>query len=99
MWADGGGKARGAAIHPLHGREAVAQFVLASTRFVPEGGQIEMAAINGELAMIMRAGGKAVAVVSITAGEGQVREIRAVGNPDKLNWVSVPSDGSGEVKE
>jgi RNA polymerase sigma-70 factor, ECF subfamily len=73
MWADGGGKARGAAIHPLHGREAVAQFVMASTRFVPEGGQIEMAAINGELAMIMRDRGKAVAVVSISAGEGQVR--------------------------
>jgi len=83
----------------LHGREAVAKFVLASTRFGPEGSQTEIAAINGELAMILRAGGKAFAVVSITAGEGQVREVRAVGNPDKLNWVSVPSDRSDEVKE
>ena len=99
MWADGGGKARGAAIHPLHGRKAVAQFVLASTRFMPEGGQVEVAAVNGELAMILRADGKAIVVMSITADEGQVREIRAVGNPDKLNWVSVPSDRSDEVKE
>src|SRR5205085_8777005 len=32
MWADGGGKARGAATRPLHGAYAVARFVLASTR-------------------------------------------------------------------
>lgn len=99
MWADGGGKARGAAIHPLSGREAVAKFVLNSTRYVPAGSQTELAAINGELAMIMRAGGRAFVVMSITASEGQVREIRVVGNPDKLNWVSVPSDVSGEATE
>jgi RNA polymerase sigma-70 factor, ECF subfamily len=99
MWADGGGKARGAAIHPLHGRQAVAQFVLASTRFLPQGGQAELAAVNGELAMILRDGGKAFAVISLTAGEGGVREVRAVGNPDKLNWVSVPNDKSDEVDE
>jgi len=99
MWADGGGKARGAALHPLHGPEAVAKFVLNSTRYAPEGSQTEMAAVNGELAMIMRAGGKAFAVISIIASADQVREIRVVGNPDKLNWVSVPSDRSDEVKE
>jgi RNA polymerase sigma-70 factor (ECF subfamily) len=99
MWADGGGKARGAATHPLHGREAVARFVLASTRYLPTGSQPEVADINGELAMILRDGGKAFAVVSITADDEQVREIRVVGNPDKLIWVSVPSDVSGEVKE
>jgi RNA polymerase sigma-70 factor (ECF subfamily) len=99
MWADGGGKARGAAIHPLHGRNAVVQFMLASTRLLPAGAQTEMAAVNGELAMIVRASGKAFLVLSITADDDQVREIRVVGNPDKLNWVSVPSEDSGEVKE
>jgi len=100
MWADGGGKARGAALHPLHGPEAVAKFLLASTRFAPPGGQFELAAVNGELAMILRDGGKAFAVVSITASEGRVREIRVVGNPDKLNWVSRSSDRlSDEVRE
>jgi hypothetical protein len=77
----------------------VAKFVLNSTRYSPVGSQTEMAAVNGELAMIMRAGGKAFAVISIIASGDQVREIRVVGNPDKLNWVSVPSDRSDEVRE
>jgi len=99
MWADGGGKARGAALHPLHGPQAVAQFLLASTRFMPPGSQAELAAINGELAMILRSDGKAFVVASITAAEGVVREIRVVGNPDKLNWVNLPSNPTGEVNE
>ena len=99
MWADGGGKARGAAIHPLHGREAVAKFVLNSTRYAPPGSRIELADINGELAIILRDGGKAFAVMSITAGDDRVREIRVVGNPDKLNWVSDLNVASGAVKE
>ncbi len=99
MWADGGGKARGAAIHPLHGRQAVAQFVVASTRLLPPGARSEMAAVNGELAMIIRAGGQAFLVLSITAEDEQVREIRAVGNPDKLKWVNLDSGISTEVKE
>jgi hypothetical protein len=35
MWVAGGGRARGAAIRPLHGRRAVARSVLASTRYLP----------------------------------------------------------------
>ena len=99
MWADGGGKARGAAIHPLQGREAVTRFLLASTRLMPAGAQAELAAVNGEMAMILRAGGKAFLVVSITAADDQVREIRVVGNPDKLNWLSVPGVGLGQAPE
>ncbi len=97
MWADGGGKARGAALHPLHGPQAVAQFLVGTRRFMAEGSQIELAAINGELAMILRAGGKAYVVLSITASEGAVHEIRVVGNPDKLNWVNLPSYPTGAV--
>lgn len=99
MWADGGGKARGAAIHPLHGRQAVAQFVLASTRLLPPGARSEMAAVNGELAMIVRAGGQAFLVLSITTEDERVREIRAVGNPDKLKWVNLDSGTATEVEQ
>ena len=71
LWADGGGKARGAAIHPLHGREVVARFVLASTRFVAGGYQVEMADINGEPAAILRVGEQALVVLFITVARGQ----------------------------
>ena len=99
MWADGGGKARGAATHPLHGREAVTQFMLGSIRLLPAGAQVEMAAVNGELALIARANGRAVFVMSIVPADEQVREIRVVGNPDKLKWVSDPGAVSGEVNQ
>jgi RNA polymerase sigma-70 factor (ECF subfamily) len=99
MWADGGGKARGAALHPLRGREAVSKFMLGSVKLLPPGAQTEMAAVNGELAMIARVDGKAVFVMSIVAEDDRVREIRVVGNPDKLKWVSEPGAPSGEVKE
>ncbi|MEP7199047.1 MAG: RNA polymerase sigma-70 factor [Chloroflexota bacterium] len=85
MWADGGGKARGAATRVLHGREAVARFVLASTRLPTDSYHAELADVNGEPAAILRAGGKAIVVLFIAVAQGQVREIRAIGNPDKLS--------------
>ena len=36
LWADGGGKVRGAATRPVHGRDAVATFLISSRRFVSE---------------------------------------------------------------
>ena len=87
LWADGGGKARGAAIHPLHGREVVARFVLASTRFVDGDYRVEITDINGEPAMILRAGGQARVVLFVTVTRGRLREIRVIGNPDKLKHV------------
>jgi RNA polymerase sigma-70 factor (ECF subfamily) len=87
MWADGGGKARGAATRPLHGREAVATFVLASTRFLTASYCAEVADVNGEPAAILRADGRAVLVLSVVADRGRVREIRAIGNPNKLMHV------------
>src|SRR5438552_6907753 len=53
MWADGGGKARGAATRPLHGREAVARFVLASTRLPVQSYHAEIRDVNGEPAVIL----------------------------------------------
>ncbi len=87
LWADGGGKARGAALHPLHGREVVARFVLASTRFVAGDYHIEMADVNGEPAVILRVDGQARVVLFITVARHRLQEIRAIGNPDKLKHV------------
>ncbi len=87
LWADGGGKARGAAIHPLHGREVVARFVLASTRLVAGDYWVEIADINDEPAVILRVAEQARVVLFITVARGRLREIRVIGNPDKLSHV------------
>ncbi len=84
LWADGGGKVRGAATQPLHGREAVARFLVASRRLAAEGSRAEIAMVNGEPAVILRAGKKAYLVSFITVGQGGIREILLIGNPDKL---------------
>jgi RNA polymerase sigma-70 factor (ECF subfamily) len=87
LWADGGGKARGAATRPLHGRVAVARFVLASTRYLPGDAQAEIAEVNGRPAALLRAGRRAVLMITVEADSDHVREIRVIGNPDKLSRV------------
>lgn len=97
MWADGGGKARGAATQPLQGREAVSRFLAASTRFRDRPVQVEWAEVNGEPAVILRADEQARVVLGIGIAEnadesldaGVIHEIRIIGNPDKLNWLNV----------
>jgi RNA polymerase sigma-70 factor (ECF subfamily) len=87
MWADGGGKARGAATRPLHGRAAVAQFLLASTRLPEVPFTAEVQQVNGEAAAILRAGARVIVVFFVEGVRGRIRTIRAVGNPDKLRAV------------
>jgi len=94
LWADGGGKARGAALHPLHGREAVARFILGSVRLFDDL-RAEIMEVNGEPSVVIRSGEHPVVVLAITADGGQISEIRAMGNPDKLKWV----DRSGEESQ
>lgn len=87
MWADGGGKARGAALQPLHGRDAVARFVIASPRFA--GGLLEsrIAMVNGEPTLLMSREGQPLFVLVIAIENKKIREVRIVGNPDKLKGV------------
>jgi RNA polymerase sigma-70 factor (ECF subfamily) len=87
LWADGGGKARGAAIYPVIGREAVARFLMASTRLA-QGLSVELAEINGEPAMIVRSMEQVLVVVSVGVENERIGEILVIGNPDKLTWIS-----------
>ena len=84
MWADGGGKTRGAALHPLNGARSVASFVMASTRYLPVGVRVEIAAVNGQIAAIIRDGAQAVLMIAIEIDDEHIGEIRVIGNPDKL---------------
>ena len=87
LWADGGGKIKGAATQPLHGRAAVAPFALASNRFVPPHAHTEIAEVNGQPAAIVRVDHQVVFVLAIEVEDDLVREIRVIGNPDKLKRV------------
>ncbi|HVO42880.1 MAG TPA: RNA polymerase sigma factor SigJ [Aggregatilineales bacterium] len=87
MWADGGGKARGAATQPLHGPAAVARFVLASTWFAGPDFRVEFADVNGRKGVVARTNGRAIFVLSIEVDQGRIRTVRVIGNPDKLGQV------------
>ena len=88
LWADGGGKVRGALLHPIRGREAVARFVIASPSLAAGSLEPELEIVNEELALLLRVEGKTRFVVMISVDEMQIREVRVVGNPDKLKGVN-----------
>src|SRR5438445_8033961 len=87
LWADGGGKVKQAALRPIRGREAVARFSLGTKRFWPENARVELEEVNGQAALIVRAGEKVFAVLSIEVEEGQIQAIRIMANPEKLERV------------
>lgn len=91
FWGDGGGKVPRAATQPITGREAVARFLLETGSVVwqslPQGFQVELAAVNGQPALITRAGSRTLSVLTIEVEAGQIRTIRIVSNPEKLTHV------------
>jgi RNA polymerase sigma-70 factor (ECF subfamily) len=87
LWADGGGKVKQAALRPIRGRDAVARFSLGTKRFWPENSRVELEEVNGQAAMIIRAGGQAFAVLTIEVEQGQIQAIRIIANPEKLTQV------------
>src|SRR5262245_53212781 len=66
LWADGGGKARGAATRPVHGPYAVARFVAASVRFIPDPIVSKVTEVNGEPAAVLYSDGQPLVVVALT---------------------------------
>jgi RNA polymerase sigma-70 factor (ECF subfamily) len=91
FWGDGGGKVIGAATHPIAGRAAVAQFLLKTWSVfrssLPEDAHVELSEVNGQPALITRAGDRAYAVLTIEADAQRIRTIRIIANPDKLAHV------------
>src|SRR5262249_52090129 len=84
LWVDSGGKVKGAATRPLHRRDAGARFALGTRRFLPEGARVELAAVNGQLELIFRAGDRAYLVLAIEVEAQRIRAIRIIANPEKL---------------
>ncbi len=86
LWADGGGKVRGAALRPVRGRHDVARFVIGVTaRGTPPGAQFTVADVNGLPTLLIRyPDGTPAVVVSIEVEQSRVRSIWAIANPEKL---------------
>ena len=89
LWADAGGKVKGAASRPVFGRDHVARFILGTSRFLPENADAETLAelgeINGQTALIFRTGNRVFFVMTVDLDDnGRVQTIRIVANPDKL---------------
>ncbi len=89
VWADGGGKVRGAALRPIHGRANVARFLIGVTaRFAPTDPRLAVANVNGKPTLVIRrSDGTPAVVVSIDVDRTRIRHIWAIGNPDKLGAV------------
>src|SRR6266852_4791045 len=84
LWVDSGGKVKGAATRPIHGRNAVARFALGTRRFLPEGARVELAEVNGQPALIFRAGDRAYLVLTIEMEAQRIQTVRVMVNPEKL---------------
>ena len=87
LWADGGGKVRGAALVPTYGRDAVARFVIASPYLAAGPLEPRFAPVNGEPALLLSVSSETRLVVMINMDGTYINEIRVIANPDKLTGV------------
>jgi len=85
LWADGGGKVKGAATHPIAGRAAVAEFTLGVARLFGEAGnRAKLGEVNGQPALVFYTQGQAFFVLTLEADHDRIRVLRGIANPDKL---------------
>src|SRR5690349_3528136 len=85
VWADGGGKAEGAARKPVHGADAVARFTIgAIKKFTPV---IRPARVNGQPGFVAYHDDKPVAAMVCEIRDGRIQNMYVVSNPDKLKNV------------
>ena len=69
----------------MRGAAAVARFVVGvMKRFVPEATLVRRAEINGQPGFIAYVSGRPLAALVFDIHRGRIREIYAIGNPDKL---------------
>jgi len=88
LHGDGGGKAI-ATKKPVVGSLAVARFIIAVTRTVPDGASLEEIELNGTPGLVVRADGRPVVAILIDTDGERIHSVFAVANPDKLDALSV----------
>ena len=87
LWADGGGKVKGAATRPVYGRDSVARFMVGTRRFWPDDARVEPEKVNGQIAFVVHIGGQPFTVLTVEVEQGKIQAIRIVANPEKLTHV------------
>jgi len=87
LWSDGGGKTR-AALRPVHGASNVARFLLGiATKASPTTIALPVR-VNGDPGFRIEDADGLVAVAALELGEGAVKAVRIVTNPDKLRHLA-----------
>jgi RNA polymerase sigma-70 factor (ECF subfamily) len=87
FYSDSGGKVRGAATHPILGRENITRLLAYFFRVLGEAGmRLERADVNGQPGALMRDGdGRLFNIFALDiAADGSVQTVRSLVNPDKL---------------
>ncbi|WP_419956826.1 RNA polymerase sigma-70 factor [Microbacterium candidum] len=85
--ADGGGKVRGAARHPVVGALRLARYLISGMEKTPGTFVASPMWVNGQPGIRMELDGLLVGVVSLTVEDGRVTQIYSIANPDKLGRV------------
>ncbi|MFD9006615.1 RNA polymerase sigma-70 factor [Streptomyces sp. NPDC059582] len=85
-WGDGGGKVR-VTRRPVEGREKVVRFLVGGARKVTADLDFTVAEINGANGLAAWAGDRLVGVVTFELRYDLITRLRAVMNPDKLDFV------------
>lgn len=89
LWADGGGKARAAGLHPILGRDRIAPLIIGDRlrRPLPDIG-IHYRTVNGDPAALVLSGDTPFALIVLDVEDDQVTGIYAITNPDKLGGLT-----------
>jgi RNA polymerase sigma-70 factor (ECF subfamily) len=86
LYADSGGKVRGAAMRPIAGAERIARFLLGLARqgFVEPNLSFDVREVNGWPALVACTAASVVAVINIETDGQRIVAIRNLVNPEKL---------------
>lgn len=88
LWADGGGRVRGAALRAIRGADPVARFIVGIVRHVvPAESVLRPARINAQSGFLVYVAGRPTAAMVFDVRRARIRTIYALGNPDKLRAV------------
>jgi RNA polymerase sigma-70 factor (ECF subfamily) len=88
LHGDGGGKVM-ANKKAVIGRDAVAQFVIATTRTVPSAASLDEVELNGAPGLVLRTAGRPLLAILIETDGEHIHSVFAVANPDKLLALNV----------